>query len=166
MKRIGILSDTHGHMDARILKHLEGSDEVWHAGDIGHQDVLIPLREMSVLRAVYGNIDGGAMRRELPEVLTFETEGLRVYMTHIAGTPGKYPTKVREGIASFGASIMVCGHSHICLVQPDPRTGVLHMNPGAAGHHGFHKVRTLLRLHADEGRVVHMEVVELGRRGA
>lgn len=151
-------------MDDRILLHLRECDEIWHAGDIGNMDVMLPLQGLAVLRAVHGNIDGGDLRKIFPETLIFEIEGLTILITHIAGRPGKYPAKVNSALNSSSANMLVCGHSHICMVHKNPQTGFIHINPGAVGRHGFHKVRTLIRLSIDKGQVVNLEVVELGPR--
>ncbi len=166
MKRIGLISDTHGYMDERILHHLEGCDEVWHAGDIGKPQVAEAIEKQYVLRAVYGNIDGGNVRQLYPEHQHFEIEGLKIWITHIAGTPGHYYPHIREGLMTYKPDLFVCGHSHICLVKRDSQFGHVHMNPGAAGKHGFHKVRTLLRFILAQGKIEQLEVVELGTRAA
>ncbi len=153
-------------MDERILHHLQGADEIWHAGDIGSIAVMEPLEKIAPVRAVYGNIDGGEMRRIYPEHQIFEVAGLKVWITHIAGRPGAYPAGIREGIALHKPHIFICGHSHICLVKRDPKTGMIHMNPGAAGRHGFHKVRTMLKFKLDKGQISDLSVVELGARSA
>lgn len=165
MKRIGLISDTHGYLDDRIIAHLEDCDEIWHAGDIGVPEVTDRLAALATLRAVYGNIDGGDLRATFPENLHFETEGLRVWITHIAGTPGRYQPQVREVLTAKKPGLLVCGHSHICRVERDKRFGHIHMNPGAAGRHGFHKVRTLLKFEIDGGKASNLRVVELGSRG-
>ncbi len=164
MKRIGILSDTHSYIDERIIHHLQGCDEIWHAGDIGDISVVEPLRQMAVLRAVHGNIDAGDVRMEFPETLTFTVEGLTVYIIHIAGRPGKYPIRVKNEVQKSNAGMLVCGHSHICLVLKNPLTGFIHINPGAAGKHGFHKMRTMIRLTIANGIAQNLELIELGVR--
>ncbi len=151
-------------MDDRILHHLQGADEIWHAGDIGSLDVMEPLEKIAPVRAVFGNIDGGNMRRIYPEHQIFELEGFKVWMTHIAGRPGAYPAGIREGMKLHQPQIFICGHSHICLVKRDPRTGMFHMNPGAAGRHGFHKVRTILKFKLGNGQITDLNVLELGAR--
>jgi putative phosphoesterase len=165
VKRIGILSDTHSYIDDRIIHHFQGCDEIWHAGDIGDMSVAEPLRQMAILRAVHGNIDGGEVRREFPETLTFTVEGLTIYMIHIAGRPGKYPARVKSDLHIAKAGMLVCGHSHICLVHKNPTTGFIHINPGAAGKHGFHKMRTMIRFSISDGKAENLELIELGLRG-
>ncbi|MFN2430751.1 MAG: metallophosphoesterase [Cryomorphaceae bacterium] len=164
MKKIGVISDTHGHMDDRILHHFKECDEIWHAGDIGNLRVTDALSEIATLRAVYGNIDDHEVRSQFPIDQIFEAEGLKIYITHIAGRPGKYPLRVKEVISKENPDIFICGHSHICMVRKHPMLDVLHINPGAAGKHGFHKVRTLVKFHMDKGVPSKMEVVELGKR--
>jgi putative phosphoesterase len=166
MKEIGLLSDTHGFMDDRILHHLKSCDEIWHAGDIGNFDVMKPLHKIGQVRAVYGNIDDTNLRNTYPLDNTFEIEGARCYITHIAGRPNRYPARVKTVIQEFRPDIFVCGHSHLLLVQRIEQTGMIHLNPGAAGRHGFHKMRTLLRFCIDKGRIENLRVVELGKRGS
>jgi len=166
MKRIGLLSDTHGYMDDRMLHHLSNCDEIWHAGDIGSDEVMKPLHELALVRAVYGNIDDASLRSTYPLDNVFETEGAKCYMTHIAGRPGKYPSRVKEMVRTEKPDIFVCGHSHILLIKRDPNTGLIHLNPGAAGKHGFHKIRTMLRFIIDNGKILQPEIIELGKRGA
>lgn len=164
MKRIGLISDTHSYLDERILHHLEACDEIWHAGDIGSVQVADALSELAPLRAVYGNIDGTELRASFPENLHFEVEGLRVWITHIAGTPGRYHPRIREGLAREKPGLFVCGHSHICLIKRDAQFGHIHMNPGAAGRHGFHKMRTLLKFAVSKGKLENVNLIELGSR--
>lgn len=164
MKNIGIISDTHGYVDDRILHYLAKSDEIWHAGDIGDPGVISSLETIAPVRAVYGNIDGGSLRQVYPLDAVFQTGGLQVYITHIAGTPGRYPARVAQKIREVKPAVFVCGHSHICVVKQNPAFGLLHINPGAAGMHGFHKVRTLIRMTIDSGTIGKLEVVELGPR--
>lgn len=164
--KILLLSDTHGYMDADILAHAAQADEVWHAGDVGPGDVLQQLVRTRPTRAVYGNIDDAKLRREVPEDLLFEVDGLRVYMTHIGGYPGRYSPHARKVLyANPGADLFVCGHSHILKVMPDRKRKLLHMNPGACGIYGFHKVRTMLRFEVNAGRVEQVAAIELGLRG-
>ncbi len=164
MKRIGLLSDTHGHLDDRILHHLQGMDEIWHAGDIGNLRVTDDLRKIAPLRAVYGNIDGTKIRAEFPLHQRFTIEGMKVWITHIGGKPGRYDMKVRQQLYIDRPDIFICGHSHICKVMKDPQIDAVYMNPGAAGINGFHHVRTMLRFRIEEGKVKELEVIELGPR--
>jgi putative phosphoesterase len=165
MKRIGLLSDTHGYMDDRILHHLKGCDEIWHAGDIGSHEVMKPLHDLAEVRAVYGNIDEISLRSTYPLDNIFETAGAKCYITHIAGRPGKYPARVKEMIRANRPNIFICGHSHILIIQRDPKSGMIHLNPGAAGKHGFHKMRTMIRFAIEKGQIVEPEIIELGKRG-
>ncbi len=164
MKTIGILSDTHSCWDERYAAHFKDCNEIWHAGDIGDIDVIRRLEEVApVVRAVRGNIDHGDVCRRCREAELFETEGLRVWLTHIGGYPGKYAPGIKNSLVENRVNIMVCGHSHILKVMPDPQLGLLHINPGAAGHHGWQKVRTLIRLTLDAGVIGGLEVIELGK---
>lgn len=166
MKKIGLLSDTHGYIDESILRLLADVDEIWHAGDIGDLRVTNELKKIKPLRAVHGNIDGTTIRAEFPEDQFFETEGLKVLITHIGGSPGNYFPQAREKIKLHQPALFICGHSHILKVMPDAENKLLHMNPGAAGKHGFHKFRTFLRFAIENGKIIRPEAVELGLRGS
>lgn len=165
MKKIGILSDTHGCWDDKFAVHFAGCDEIWHAGDVGDIDVLYRLGNIApTVRAVCGNIDHGQVRRVCPEVQMFTVEGVNVWMTHIGGYPGKYAPGVMKELAENRIKLMVSGHSHILKVMPDVRLDLLHVNPGAAGYHGWQQVRTLVRLIIDGPEIKELEVIELGPR--
>lgn len=165
MKRVGILSDTHSCWDDRYDTHFAGCDEIWHAGDVGDIDIIRRLEEVApVVRAVSGNIDHGMVCRRCPESLDFTVEGVHVWMTHIGGYPGRYAPGVKQLLRDSGVNLMVTGHSHILKVMWDKELGVLHVNPGAAGVHGWQKVRTLVRLVIDGPAMRDLEVIELGTR--
>lgn len=164
MKKILLLSDTHGFLDDKILKYVSQADEVWHAGDIGDLSVTDTLKKIKPVRVVYGNIDGAQARMEFPLDLRFECEGVDVFMTHIAGSPGKFQSRVKDVLKINPPKILICGHSHILKVQFDKTFQVLYVNPGAAGIHGFHQVRTMLRFQLDKGKIEHMEVIEFPRK--
>ena len=166
MTRIGLISDTHGYLDKGVIEHFANCDEIWHAGDIGNIDLTDHLAEWKTLRAVWGNIDGTEHRAQFEKDLIFEVEDLKVVMTHIAGYPAKYNPHSRELVEREKPKLFVCGHSHILKVMKDQHYGHLHMNPGAAGVHGFHKVKTILRFLIDGAQVKDLEVVELGKRAA
>ena len=162
MKRIGILSDTHGCWDDRYAIHFKDCDEVWHAGDIGDYAIVERLQEtVPVVRAVSGNIDHGMVRRKCPELEVFEVEGVKVLMTHIGGSPGKWSKGMKQLLKDNGIRLMVDGHSHILKVIYDKELGLLHINPGAAGKSGWHKVRTLVKLTIDGDDMRDCEVIEL-----
>lgn len=163
MKKIGLLSDTHGFVDESVYKHFESCDEIWHAGDIGSQNVIDDLSAFKPFRAVYGNIDNHSLRNQYPENNVFELEGVKVFITHIAGYPGKYNPRVRALIEEHKPKLFVCGHSHILKVQYDKKYQHLHMNPGAYGNHGFHKVKTMLRFTLDKGAIKDLEIIEKKR---
>jgi putative phosphoesterase len=165
MTKILLLSDTHGHMDDRILDYARQADEVWHAGDIGSLRVTDALTELKLVRAVYGNIDGAQVRLEFPLDNRFDCEGVDVWITHIGGYPGRYQQRVREVMRENPPKLFICGHSHILKVQYDKKFDLLHMNPGACGKTGFHQVRTMLRFVIDGKEIKELEVVELGKRG-
>lgn len=165
MVKIGLLSDTHSYMDDRILEHLKDCDEIWHAGDIGDIAVIEALEKITKVRAVFGNIDTGGIRQEFEEDLRFEVDGLAVYITHIGGYPGRYSKRVIPHLDENPPGLFITGHSHILKVMMDKKRNFLHMNPGACGQHGFHKMRTLIKFNIREGRIMDAVVVELGKRG-
>ena len=163
--KIGLLSDTHGYLDDRILAHVQGCDEIWHAGDFGTAAVSERLAEVAPVRGVYGNIDGPDVRSLHPKVNCFSCEGLNILMIHIGGYPGRYKPEVPALLKKQSPGLFICGHSHILKVMHDPKHGnLMHLNPGAAGKHGFHVVRTLLRFEVNAGKVQHLQAIELGKR--
>jgi len=163
MTRIGLLSDTHGLLDKRIYEHFKEVDEIWHAGDIGSDDVLRRLREFKPTRAVYGNMDGGEVRYSLSEFYRFRVEEVNVLMTHIGGYPGHYNPWLIPMFRKEPPDLFVCGHSHILKVQYDSQFKFLTMNPGAAGIQGWQPCQTLLRFTIDGNKIDNLEVIELKR---
>jgi len=166
MKKILLLSDTHSHIDEKILHYVDQADEVWHAGDIGNTSVLDQLAAKKPLKAVYGNIDGQEVRLQAPEFLVFTVEDVKVLMIHIGGSPGRYVPRAKTLIAEHHPNVVICGHSHILKVMQDQKRKHLHLNPGAAGISGFHKIRTMLRFTLVAGKIEQLEVIEIGLRGA
>lgn len=166
MTRIGLISDTHSHLEEKVFDHFAECDEIWHAGDIGAIEVADRLAEFRPFRAVYGNIDAADVRRTYPLDLHFQCEGVKVWLTHIGGYPGRYRKRIREQLADIKPDLFICGHSHILKVMPDPKNNLLHINPGAAGVHGFHQVKTIIRFTIDGKQIKDLEVIEMGRRGA
>lgn len=164
MTRVGLISDTHNYLDDAIFKHFEQCDEIWHAGDFGNKAVADQLAAFKPLRGVYGNIDGHDIRAEYPEHLKFTCEKMKVWMTHIGGYPGKYNPKIRADLMRHPPNLFIAGHSHILKVIYDKKINCLHLNPGAAGKEGWHKVRTLLRFSISEEKIHTLEVIELGNR--
>ncbi|MHA6281380.1 metallophosphoesterase family protein [Salinimicrobium sp. CAU 1759] len=164
MKKILLLSDTHGYIDDRILTYAGEADEVWHAGDIGTIAVSDALKKIKPLKAVFGNIDGGEVRKEFPLNNRFMCEEVDVWITHIGGYPGRYSPAVKDEIKQNPPKIFISGHSHILKVMNDKKLGLLHMNPGAAGKQGFHQMRTMLRFVIDGKEIKNLEVIELGKR--
>ena len=158
MKKIGIISDTHGTFDERLREFLKDVDEIWHAGDIGSLELADRIAAFKPLRAVCGNIDGGVTRRVYPPFLSFECEGVRVLMTHIGGYPRHYDPRAVQQIQALHPKLFIAGHSHILKVMYDPVYELLAVNPGAAGEFGFQKVRTAIRLTFDAGEMHDMEV--------
>lgn len=164
--KIGLLSDTHGYLDERILHHLSSCDEIWHAGDFGSLEVSDTLAALKPLRGVYGNIDDQKIRHIHPKVNRFNCEGLEVVMTHIGGYPGRYHPDIRAELKQNPPGLFITGHSHILKIMPDKTLGILHINPGAAGKHGFHKVRTMVTFEINAGKIENLKVIELGKRVA
>lgn len=161
---IGIISDTHGWLHPRIKFHFQQVDEIWHAGDIGHLNIMQELEQLAPVVGVYGNIDHSGIRRIYPEWQAFEREGKRILMTHIAGYPGKYVPAARKRMNEWQPDIFVCGHSHIVKIMQDSIRKHLHINPGAAGNHGWHKVITIARFRLETSGISDFELIELGPR--
>ena len=164
MKKILLLSDTHGYMDEDILKYVKQSDEVWHAGDIGDLSVTDKIKSLKPLKAVYGNIDDVKARAEFPEHNRFLCENVDVWITHIGGYPNRYSPRVKPNILTNPPKLFICGHSHILKVMPDKTLNLLHMNPGAIGKYGFHNKRTMLRFQINGSKIENLEVIEFNRR--
>lgn len=165
MPKIGLISDTHSHLDEAITRHLENCDEIWHAGDFGSLEVSERLAALRPLTGVYGNIDDRDIRLIHPEDQLFVKEDVKVYMTHIGGYPGRYNPRARAILDREKPDLFICGHSHIAKVQRDQKRGLLHINPGAAGHAGLHVIRTIMTLKIENGRMSDLNVIELGKRG-
>jgi putative phosphoesterase len=161
MKKIGLMSDTHSYLHPDVFRYFEKVDEIWHAGDIGNTALADQLEAFKPFRAVYGNIDGADVRVRYPLNLFFELEQVRVFITHIGGYPGKYAAGVKDQLLANKPKLFICGHSHILKVMPDPALQLLHINPGACGIQGWHKVKTLLRFELSEGNISQLEVIEL-----
>lgn len=164
MTRILLLSDTHSYIDDQILKFVKQADEVWHAGDIGDLKVTDAIKALKPLRAVYGNIDNKEARAEYPLDNYFTVENISVFITHIGGYPDRYNARVKQELTLKKPDVYICGHSHILKVMRDKKLNLLHMNPGAAGKHGFHSVRTMLRFVIDKSEIKDLEVIELSKR--
>ncbi|NPA37555.1 MAG: metallophosphoesterase family protein [Chlorobi bacterium] len=164
MIKIGLLSDTHSFFDSRFFELFKDVDEIWHAGDIGNLEVLEQIENFKKTRAVYGNIDGSELRRWLNRDERFMCEGVDVWMTHIGGYPGRYDRSVKEKILANPPKLFISGHSHILKVMYDKKLDLLHINPGAAGKYGFHKIRTAVRFAIDGEAIKDLEVIELENR--
>jgi len=166
LRKILLLSDTHGHLDPKIHKYINGVDEVWHAGDIGSTAVANEISKFKTLKGVYGNVDGHELRCQFPENQIFSCQGVKVLITHIGGYPGRYNSRVKKLIDEEKPQLYICGHSHILKVMKDRKNKLLHMNPGACGIQGFHKLKTLLRFKLNKGKIENLEAIELGKRVA
>lgn len=164
MKKILLLSDTHSYLDERILDYAQQADEIWHAGDFGNMEVVEKLEKIKPLKGVYGNIDEAKVRAEFPEVLRFKCEEVEVLMIHIGGYPGKYSPLARKEILEQKPQLFISGHSHILKVMYDEKNQLLHMNPGACGKIGWHKMRTMLRFEIEGKEIKNLEVIELGTK--
>ena len=163
MKKISLLSDTHSVLDETFIPHLKDSDEIWHAGDIGSLVLYDKLNQISKVKAVYGNIDNHQIRITLASEVFFKCEGLNIYMTHIGGYPGKYSKAVKEKIEKTKPDIFICGHSHILKVMNDKINNLLFINPGAAGNHGIHQVKTIVQFIINEKKISDLKIIELKR---
>ena len=163
MKKIALISDTHYYYGEDIAKYLKDKDEIWHAGDIGDVDTLDKYKSLTTVRAVYGNIDNAEIRVECPEYLFFTIENLKVLMIHIGGYPSRYSPRAKVLIEKYKPDIFISGHSHILKIMPDKKNDLLHLNPGACGLKGFHKVRTLIMFDLDDKNINNVKVVEMPR---
>jgi len=165
MKKIALISDTHSWLDTDVIEHLERADEIWHGGDVGNPELLDRLEKIKPVRAVYGNIDSRDIRGRLPLNNSFVCEGVKVFMTHIGGYPGRYTKRVKALLETEKPDLYICGHSHICKVIKDKRLDLIHMNPGACGIEGFHQFRTILLFECEGGQINNLQLVEFGLKG-
>ena len=171
--KIGLMSDTHSFLDKKVFEYFAEVDEIWHAGDIGSVEVADALEAFKPFRAVYGNIDNQELRARYPEVLSFYADGtsretrkgVKIWMTHIGGYPSKYAARIKTALREEQPDLFICGHSHILKIMPDKELNLLHINPGACGNEGFHRVKTLVRFDILDSKIQNMEVIELGLRG-
>lgn len=164
--KIGLLSDTHGYLDPKVFNYFDKCDEIWHAGDIGTNEVADELQKFKPLKAVYGNIDGKDLQARFPEDQRLQCEEIDVWMTHIGGTPPKYNPRIKKILTANTPHIFICGHSHILRIKRDPIfNNMLFINPGAAGNHGFHSIKTIVRFEIEGKSIKNMEAIELGKRG-
>ena len=164
MTRIGLISDTHSYLDEAVFKYFDKCDEIWHAGDFGSIAIADKLRSFKPLRGVFGNIDGQDIRTLYPEKSVWVCEDVKIYMVHIGGHPNRYAPGIKQDLIANGARLFICGHSHILKIIYDDKINCLHINPGAAGNQGWHKVRTIVRLTIDGADMRDCEVIELGPR--
>ncbi len=161
--KIGLLSDTHSYLDPTIFDHFKECDEIWHAGDIGDAAVIKALEKFKPIRAVFGNIDDKDIQIRFPEDLWFNCEGMKIWMTHIGGAPPNYNPRIKKIFKEERPDAFICGHSHILRVKKDG--DMLFINPGACGNHGFHSMKTIIRMEIANAKIGKMEVIELGKRG-
>jgi putative phosphoesterase len=165
LTRIGLISDTHNYLDPAVFEHVKNCDEIWHAGDFGTTSIAEELKSFKPLRGVYGNIDGYDIKSIYPEQLVFMCEEVKVLMRHIGGYPPKYNAETKKELLIHKPQLFISGHSHILKIMYDDKLNCLHINPGAAGKHGWHKMRTLVRFAIDGKNILDCEVIELGSRG-
>jgi uncharacterized protein len=163
--KIGLISDTHSYLDPKIFSYFQECDEVWHAGDIGDATVVNELEKFKSLRAVFGNIDDKEIQARYPEDLWFTCEGLTIWITHIGGAPPNYNPRIKKLLKEKTPDVFICGHSHILRVIKDSTYKMLYLNPGAAGNHGFHSMKTIIRFEINKKIISKLEVIELGKRG-
>ena len=163
MTKIGIISDTHGYLDEKVFEHFKSCDEIWHAGDFG-SNVADQLKSFKLLRGVYGNIDEQLIRHQFPEQIAFKCEEVNVMIRHIGGSPPKYNPETKNELLQQKPQLFITGHSHILKIIYDEKLNCLYMNPGAAGKHGWHKMRTIIRFEIDGKDIRNCEVIELGKR--
>ena len=168
LKQIGLISDTHGYLDENVFKHFENCNEIWHAGDFGSIEIAERIRDMvsnrgTILRGVYGNIDGQDIRSEFPEQLVFDCEDVKVMVRHIGGYPPKYNPETKNELLIHKPQLFISGHSHILKVMYDEKLNCLHINPGAAGKQGWQRVRTIVRFAIEGKEIKNCEVIELGK---
>jgi len=163
MKKILLISDTHGYIDEKIVKYANKVDEIWHAGDIGDISVSDKLKKIKPLRGVYGNIDDQKIRTEFPLHNRFICEKVNVWITHIGGYPKRYNPKILEELKSNPPDLFICGHSHILKVINDKELDLLHINPGAIGKHGLHRARTMIQFEINGKKIENLSVIEFKR---
>jgi uncharacterized protein len=161
--KIGILSDTHGYLPPQVFKHFSAVDEIWHAGDVGSVDIITQLQNFKPTRGVFGNIDGQDVRGYFPEYIFFNVANTPILITHIGGYPPRYNSFSKPLIHHFAPKLFVCGHSHILKIQYDAAFDCLHINPGACGKQGWHKVQTLVTLEVNNGKFSNAQVIELAK---
>jgi putative phosphoesterase len=168
MTSILLFSDTHSFLDEKLMKHFDEVDEIWHAGDIGFSSFFEPLEKQfpnKIIKAVHGNIDDSKTRIVYPENQIFYCENVKVFITHIGGYPDHYARGIKEKLIAEKPLLFICGHSHILKVIFDKKLNVLHMNPGAAGNHGFHQTKTCLKFNIDKDKITDLKIIEFGKRG-
>ena len=163
LRKILLISDTHGYLDENIIKYARTVDEIWHAGDIGNIKIADKLKKIKTLKGVYGNIDSHEIRKEYPLNCVFNCENVKVWITHIGGYPNRYGKRIKEGLKFYKPDLFICGHSHILKIIYDNKNNLLHMNPGAIGKHGFHKKRTMIRFEINKKIIANVEVIEFDR---
>ncbi len=164
IKKIGLISDTHSHWDDKFVKYFQFCDEIWHAGDIGHINIVDKLNKIAPLKGVHGNIDNNTIRQEFSKELLIKHGNIKIFMTHIGGYPLKYNKYCKNKLTYLKPQIFICGHSHVCKIVYDKNFKLLYINPGAAGIIGIHKVRTIIRFELHQDNIKNLEVVELGLR--
>ena len=164
MKKVLVISDTHSYIDDRIIKYASEADYVIHAGDVGSFDVIQKLNSVSKLLFVYGNIDGNEIRSESNKFEFFKINDLKILLTHISGKTPKYNKETLIKIKEHNPDLLIAGHSHMLKIQYDKINKLIFLNPGAAGRHGFHLKRTMLRFEIKLNKIENLEIIELGSK--
>ena len=123
------------------------------------------IMDLKPVIGVQGNIDDHVVRSEHPKDQVFEIHGKKIVITHIAGYPNRYKPFALDLIRREQPDLFICGHSHVLKVIYDQKLQHLHINPGACGKHGFHKIQTAIKLKITEaGEFQDLEIIELDRK--
>jgi len=135
--RLAAVSDTHSRPHPATVTRLAemAPDAILHAGDVGDLAVLDELARIAPIHAVRGNID---TRGDLPDVLVLDIASatpLRILLTHIAVYGPKLRTPVARVAQAEGATLIICGHSHVPFIGVD--RGITIFNPGSIGPRRF-----------------------------
>jgi len=152
--KLGIISDTHGHLDPKIFKLFAGVDHILHAGDIGYASIVLELEEIAPVTAVYGNTDMDLPFKET-EVIQIERQKFLVHHIVDPRAPGD---RVRERIARTRPTVVVFGHTHKRFAETIG--GTLFFNPGYSGKPKHGTERSVALLHLD-GKGVRPEFLPL-----
>jgi hypothetical protein len=145
--KIGVISDTHGHLDPRVATLFAGVRHILHAGDIGPWSLLAELEAIAPVSAVLGNTDEGL---DLPLERTVEVNGVRCFLRHIV-QPGEPDAALRGELARLRPRVVVFGHTHQRFAET--LGGILFLNPGYSGKPRPGTERSVALLHCEGGDV-------------